>query len=72
MAENDDAPVTRPSKATPLAPGEPVEVEAVTGRPVDEAPDNSTFGSRAKAASKAVKSDNAEDKSVASSRTRRK
>lgn len=32
----------------PLA-GDPVEEPAVTGRPADTAPENSTFGSRAKA-----------------------
>ena len=71
MADENEV-VTRPSKATPLGPGDPVEAEAFTGRPADTAPENSTFASRAKAAAKAVKSSDAEDKAVSSSRTRKK
>lgn len=51
----------------------PVEQVAVTGRPADVAPENSTFASRASAGEteeKAVES--AENKSVSSKRTRRK
>ena len=71
MADETEV-VTRPSKATPLAPGEPVGAEGVTGRPADQSPDNSTFASRAKAAAKAVKSGDTEDKAVASSKARKK
>lgn len=72
MADND----TRPSKATPIGPGDPVEAEAFTGRPADTAPENTTFADRAKAnkaaTRKAVASDTAEDKAVSSRKTARK
>jgi len=44
----------------------PVEHRAVTGRPIDVAPENTTFAARAKArrGSKRVASDEVEDKAV--------
>lgn len=48
------------------------EAVAVTGRPQDEPLPNSTFAERAKAASKAVKSDDAEDKAVTRATKKRK
>lgn len=49
----EDEITSRPSKATPVEPGEPQKAESVTGRPNDQPLDdqavqNSTFGSRAK------------------------
>jgi hypothetical protein len=52
--------------------GDPVEEPAVTGRPVDVASPNSTFAERAKAASKVVKAESAEDKAVAPAKATRK
>lgn len=55
-----------PVKATPLEPGAPVPAHAVTQQ-------GSTFAERAaaaKAAAKAVKSDDVEDKAVSSSQTK--
>jgi hypothetical protein len=44
--------------------GDPVEEVAVTGRPVDTPEANTTFADRAKARSKAVAGDGAENKAV--------
>jgi len=63
MADNDKSPETevvdRPSKATPVAPAEPVELPSVMG---------ATFAERAKARQaaekKAVSSASAENKAV--------
>ena len=72
MAENDELDV-RPSKATPIAAGDPVEEVAVTGRAPDTAPDNSTFASRAKAAKPSAKAvESAENKAVAPKKAARK
>jgi hypothetical protein len=66
--------VTRPTKGTEIEPGEPQEVEAVTGRPPDEAPENSTLATRAAARRKASKKQvaEAENKAVKASETEKK
>lgn len=46
---DDETPVDpRPSKATPLEAGDPVEQPSVTGRPSDVAGPNTTFADRVK------------------------
>lgn len=52
--------------------GDPVEEIAVTGRPVDKPLPNTTFAERAKARSKAVQGEGAENKAVSSSERKRK
>lgn len=58
---SESKPVEVPQKVTPLEPAEPVEMPAAMG---------STFAERAAARGKAV--EQAENKSVTSSKTRRK
>lgn len=60
MAEKNEAEAPEP-KATPLEAVEPTEVPAVMG---------ATFAERAKASSKQVAADDAEDKAMKSSTTK--
>ncbi|MCA1569790.1 MAG: hypothetical protein LC798_05595 [Chloroflexi bacterium] len=70
--ENDDI-VSRPTRGTPIEPGDPVEEVAVTGRPADEPPDNSTFAARAKARRASEKRiSGAENKAVQSATAKRR